>query len=287
MPLASLAQRVALSFDVEDWFQVLNMQEKIPPERWSLCEGRIWEGMEFILEELEKRQIRATFFVLGWIAERHPEMLKRLAAGGHEIASHGYGHRPLHQLGPEGFRRDLERSLSLLRALSGQEIKGYRAPSFSITKQTLWALPILKEAGLLYDSSIFPIRHPDYGILDFGSRPRRLSEGLIALPMTVLKQGPWTWPTPGGGYFRLLPWALSASLLKKQLAEGLTPILYFHPWEFDGAQPRVPLPLLKRFRHYVGLRANRQKFCELLDSFSFCTLEDVARSCAEGDSACA
>ncbi len=265
--------KCVLTFDVEDWFCVRNMREQIPFERWDEQELRIHEGLTFILRELKKRQIRATFFVLGWIAERVPHLIREIAKDGHEIACHGYSHQLIDTLTPEAFRKDTERSLEVLTPLAGQRIRGFRAPSFSVTKKTLWAIDILKSLGFDYDSSIYPTRHPDYGIADFGTQPKKIC-GLWEIPMTSVSLAGVSLPISGGGYFRLFPYRMTRRLLRRAATEGAV-ILYFHPWEFDVDQPRVSLPLLRRFRHYVGLDENRQKFQRLSDDFSFQTVDEL------------
>lgn len=264
--------KAVLTFDVEDWFCVRNMRDAIPFARWDEQELRIGEGMGFILEALRARGIRATFFVLGWIAERAPELVRAIAAGGHEIATHGYSHQLVDTMTPETFRRDVERSLEILRPLTNGPVRGFRAPSFSVTEKTLWALDILQASGLAYDSSVYPTRHPDYGIPGFGTEPRRIG-GLWEVPMTTVSLAGIGVPVSGGGYFRLLPYPITRQLLRRAACRGPL-VLYFHPWEFDERQPRVDLPRLRRFRHYVGLSRNRRKFQRLLDDFSFTTMEE-------------
>lgn len=261
---------LALSFDIEDWFCVKNMQNTIPFDSWTKCEQRVRIGVEYILSELSKRRFHATFFVLGWIAERFPSLIRDIDREGHEIASHGYSHTPLTQLTPETFEEDLRRSLDVLRTLSSKPVIGFRAPSFSVTKQTLWAIDILKRHGILYDSSIFPVYHPDYGIPEFGHQIQELN-GVVEFPLTSLRAGRFLVPISGGGYFRLFPYSVTRMLLK--VAQKRQPVLlYFHPWEFDPEQPRIALPALKRFRHYSGLSKNRVKFERLLSDFSFCPI---------------
>lgn len=270
--------RIALSFDIEDWFCVKNMQSTLPFADWNRQEYRARIGLDFILNTLAKKNVKATFFILGWLAEMDPQIVGDIAREGHEIGTHGYSHTPVTQLTPASFEADLKKSLTILRKLSPTPIEGFRAPSFSITKNTLWALPILKANGLSYDSSIFPTYHPDYGIPGFKSGIQEI-DGLTEVPLTVVKFGPIPVPVSGGGYFRLLPYGVFKQLLKAACknAEKNTsdvPVLYFHPWEFDAAQPKVKLPALKSFRHYHGLKNNRQKFEALVSDFSLCTLRE-------------
>ncbi|MCA9242229.1 MAG: DUF3473 domain-containing protein [Planctomycetales bacterium] len=256
---------IALSIDVEDWFCVRNMGQKIPFKEWNQCEFRVRKGLDFILEELSQRNLRATFFVLGWVAERSPQIVRELKSAGHEIGSHGYNHQPLDLTDPVGFKKDVEQSLAILSSQAELPIEGYRAPSFSITRDTYWALGILRDLGFRYDSSIYPVRHPDYGIPDFPTSPTQ-TEGIWEVPMSRVNLFGMRVPVSGGGYFRLYPYSLTRSLLKKAQRDGDV-VLYFHPWEFDENQPRVSLPPLKKFRHYVGLEKNREKFRRLLDDF--------------------
>lgn len=268
--------RVALSIDVEDWFQVRNLQSSIAVDQWESCEQRIHHGLGFILEELARRRVRATFFILGWIADRHPEVVLQIASQGHEIASHGYSHLALDSLSPDAFATDLARSLEILGRLTKRPVRGFRAPSFSITRQTWWALSELKRQGIAYDSSIYPVRHPNYGIPRFPQEIQRL-EGLIEVPMTTCRIAGLDVPCSGGGYFRLYPYSMTRRLLRRVASER-SPVLYFHPWEFDPGQPRQPgLSPLRRFRHYTGLERNQAKFRRLLDDFEICTVEELVK----------
>lgn len=269
-------KKIGLSFDIEDWFHVKNMSSVIKMKDWQYCNHRVTIGTDYILTALDKKNIKATFFILGWVAQRYPDLVRKIASYGHEIASHGYNHQALYTMTPEEFKEDLLRSLDILSAITKQPIKGYRAPSFSITKRTLWAFPILKQAGITYDSSIFPIKHPDYGIDDFDPAVQKI-DGIIEIPLNFLKLGPLRIPAPGGGYFRLYPFSLSRALLKR-LQDDKYSLMYFHPWEFDDIQPRVRIPFLNSFRHYVGLKHSRQKFHQLLSEFQFTTLESIAES---------
>ncbi|MBI3295067.1 MAG: DUF3473 domain-containing protein [Deltaproteobacteria bacterium] len=262
--------RIALTIDVEDWFCVRNLQDRIPRDTWETCDDRLEIGLDFILNELADRHIRATFFVLGWVAERNPGAIRGIAAAGHEIASHGYSHRSIDEMTPDEFSDDVRHSREILSPLTHYPLRGYRAPSFSVTSKTLWALDILKAQGFSYDSSIYPTRHPNYGIPNF---PRRVQQfhGLTEVPMTK-ELG---LPISGGGYFRLYPyWATRALIAKAQRTQPV--VMYFHPWEFDPDQPEVEgMGLTQRFRHRVGLEKNREKFRHLLDDFTFCTLGEI------------
>ncbi|XGC79503.1 XrtA system polysaccharide deacetylase [Bdellovibrio bacteriovorus] len=264
---------IALSFDVEDWFTVRNMRGLVSDDQWHAQESRIHVGVNFILEELSKKNIKATFFILGWLADNHPEIVKSISDQGHEIACHGYQHTPIDLLTPQSFKQDLSKSITSLERVTGKKIKGFRAPSFSVTEKTAWALPIMKECGLEYDSSIFVTSHPDYGVQDFPTVQTAVG-GMTELPLKKSPLFGTQIPVCGGGYFRMLPYALTKAALKKDLQKSPA-IMYFHPWEFDPGQPRMALPPLKRFRHYVGLNSNRGKFIQLLNDFEFTTMENL------------
>ncbi|WP_413580669.1 XrtA system polysaccharide deacetylase [Bdellovibrio sp. HCB288] len=266
---------IALSFDVEDWFTVRNMRDFVSDSDWDKQEMRVNVGMDFILEALAEKNIKATFYILGWLADRAPELVKKIADQGHEIGCHSYQHTPIDLLDPKSFEADLKKAISALETVSGQKIKGFRAPSFSVMHKTSWALPIIRDCGLEYDSSIFVTSHPDYGVRDFPTTITTVS-GLTEVPLKKSKFFGTEIPVCGGGYFRMLPYALTKSALKQDLENGPV-VMYFHPWEFDPKQPRVALPAIKRFRHYVGLNSNRDKFLKLLNDFEFTTVESLVQ----------
>jgi polysaccharide deacetylase family protein (PEP-CTERM system associated) len=232
-----------------------------------------------LLDVLATARVRGTFFVLGWIAERQPDLVSRIAGGGHEIASHGYDHRMITQQTPEEFAADLRRSLRVLRALSGQAVVGYRAPSFSVVRETLWALDILMDHGIVYDSSIYPVHHDRYGIPGTPRAPYRVRWGdgreLWELPPATLRVLGRTLPAAGGGYLRLLPYAHTEHTLRRMNAAGMPGVVYTHPWEYDVDQPRVKLPPLRRLRHYARIATTPGKFERLLRDFEFTTCLDV------------
>jgi polysaccharide deacetylase family protein (PEP-CTERM system associated) len=276
MSNSTIKKVIALSFDIEDWFTVRNMRDVFKLEEWDQQELRVRIGLDFILEALEKKNIKATFFILGWLADKCPQIVKDIDNAGHEICSHGHSHTPIDLLTPDQFENDLKMSIDSLRGITGKKIKGFRAPSFSITKKTFWAIDILKKHAIEYDSSIFSIIHPDYGINHFPTGITDLG-GILELPM---KKGDFfgaSIPVCGGGYFRLLPYSLIKSSLNQTL-KNESMIMYFHPWEFDPDQPRIGLSKLKRFRHYVGLGSNRHKFLNLLNDFEFTTIESMIKS---------
>jgi polysaccharide deacetylase family protein (PEP-CTERM system associated) len=264
--------KMILSFDIEDWFCVSNMQKQMPFERWSECQPRIRIGTDFILDALRCRGIRATFFILGWIAERHPDLVRDIANDGHEIASHGYAHRRIGEFGKHSLREDVTRSIDAIHAACGVRPRGFRAPSFSVTRDTLWALEVLAECGIQYDSSIYPVFHPEYGIPDFPANIRQLGP-IVEIPLTTARVASQQLAISGGGYFRIYPYRATRHLLQK--ANAIRPaVMYFQPWEFDPDQPRIPMPILARLRHYTGLKSNRSKFLRLLDEHEFCAIED-------------
>jgi polysaccharide deacetylase family protein (PEP-CTERM system associated) len=264
---------IALSFDVEDWFTVRNMRDFFKHEEWDQQDLRVRIGLDFILEELARKNIKATFFILGWIADKCPQLVKDIDLAGHEICSHGYSHTPIDLLTPESFEEDLKKSINSLTAITGKKVRGYRAPSFSITKNTLWALDILSKNGIEYDSSIFSIVHPDYGINNFPTKVTDLN-GLLEVPMRKGHFFGSAIPVCGGGYFRMLPYALIKSSLQQTIKNDSF-VMYFHPWEFDPDQPKIGLSQFKKFRHYVGLNSNRKKFLRLLNDFEFTTIENL------------
>ncbi len=266
--------KIALSFDIEDWFTVRNMRHLIDESSWDQQEYRVHIGVDYILDQLEKHNTIATFFILGWVAQRSPELVLKIASKGHEIASHGHSHTPIDLLTPETFEADLVKSIEVLEGITGQKIEGFRAPSFSITHETSWALDILKKHHLRYDSSVFVTVHPDYGIQDFPVEMTLLHNGLLEVPMRKSHIMGTKIPVCGGGYFRMLPYPLIKAALSKGLKDGPT-VMYFHPWEFDPNQPVVGLKGMKKFRHYVGLSKNRQKFERLLNDFEFTSIKDL------------
>jgi polysaccharide deacetylase family protein (PEP-CTERM system associated) len=260
-----------MSVDLEDWFCVYNLSGQIPYADWDRCESRVEQSTLRLLDLFRRHQVEVTFFVLGWVADRFPDLVRELERQGHEIATHGYSHRLLTFMQPEEFRADLHRSLEVLAKATSQPIRGFRAPSFSITRKTLWAADILRESGMEYDSSVFPVRfHPEYGIPDAELGPYLLSEGLTELPMSVAEVLGRRIPCCGGGYFRLYPYAVTRSLMRTCNRQGRPVMFYLHPWEIDPEQPRVlGLSWSKRFRHYNNLDKTQERMERLLQDFSF------------------
>jgi polysaccharide deacetylase family protein (PEP-CTERM system associated) len=263
----------ALSFDIEDWFQVENLKPAIPREQWDHLELRVEASTRRILALLRENGAQATFFILGWVAERCPQLVRDIAADGHEVASHGYGHKLVYDMTPEEFRADLLQSKRILEALSGKPVVGYRAPSFSITPNNRWALDVLKECGFEYDSSIFPVSvHDRYGFPGVDTKPFTWPNGLKEIPLAVYRIGRLALPAAGGGYFRLFPYTYFRHFLSRlnRRAEPFT--FYMHPWELDPGQPRVQVPWFYRFRHYVNLHRTEARLRRLLKDFRFTTI---------------
>jgi polysaccharide deacetylase family protein (PEP-CTERM system associated) len=268
----------AMSVDVEDWFQVQAFAGVIGRGSWEGLERRVEAATDRVLELFANRGVHATFFTLGWVAERHPALIRRIAAAGHELASHGFGHELVHAIGPEAFRADVSRARAVLEDVSGARVVGYRAPTFSIAPaKTPWAHRILAETGHLYSSSVFPIRHDLYGAPDAPRSPFRPDpEGVLELPMTTAKLGGRTLPCAGGGWFRMFPYAAFRTGLAGVEREGLRGMFYFHPWEIDPGQPRVAAaPLRSRLRHYSGLAGMQAKLGRLLDDFAWDRVDRV------------
>lgn len=273
----------ALTIDVEDYFHVNAFAGRIRPDEWPNYPLRVGDNVRRILDLLDACRVRATFFVLGWVAERLPRLVREIHERGHEIASHGYGHQLVYTLTPREFRQDIALTKALLEGICGRQVLGYRAPSYSITRRSTWAFDVLAEEGYRYDSSIFPICHDVYGIPG-GERfvhDIATSSGLIReIPLTTFEIGPPGWrlrvPVAGGGYLRLLPARFVAGAIESiNRREHQPAIVYFHPWELDPGQPRIKAGLASRFRHYINLERTERKVRFLLERFSFSTAADV------------
>ncbi len=263
----------ALSFDLEDWFCAYNL--RIRMEDWDEQELRVVKNTRKILEILKKHDTRATFFVLGWIAERVSDLVHEIEQQGHEIATHGYSHTVLTEMSPGSFESDLEKALDVTgRCVSGP-VLGYRAPSFTITKDTLWALDILAKHGIKYDSSIFPLGfHPDYGIPDAQLSIHRRGD-LVEVPMSCAEVMGRRIPCGGGGYFRVFPYMVTKFLMRLCNRQGRPVIFYLHPWEMDPGQPRVKMPRSKAFRHYSNLGKTENRLNTLLKDFTFVPIKEL------------
>ncbi|HXG93213.1 MAG TPA: XrtA system polysaccharide deacetylase [Blastocatellia bacterium] len=268
----------AMSIDLEDWFCVHNMSEIIKKEDWEHCELRVERSARRILDLLDKHDTRATFFVLGWIAGRVPDLVREIEDRGHEIATHGYHHLLLTEITPREFEEDFEKALEIInRCGVRQNVLGFRAPSFTVVDRTRdWALPTLEKYGLSYDSSVFPIGfHPDYGVADAPLTPFKITDRLYEFPMSCLEVCGKRLPFSGGGYFRLFPYAYTKLCVKRCNERGRPAIFYLHPWEIDYEQPRVNLPRVKKFRHYHNLDKTEKRLDALLGDFQFTTIKEV------------
>jgi polysaccharide deacetylase family protein (PEP-CTERM system associated) len=264
-----------LTIDVEEWFHTSALDPYIGFDRWDSLESRLEPNVNNILELLTTHQIHATFFVLGWVAERYPALIRQIDAGGHEIGSHGYRHRLIYHLSPETFKDYVLRSKHLLEDLISKPVLGYRATSFSIVKDTLWALEVIKEAGFIYDSSIFPIRHDIYGIDGFPRFPFVHQNGLIEIPPSTLRIVGRNFPVAGGGYFRLYPYWITRKCLQRLNRAGYPGVIYLHPWELDPGFPRIgSADWLTRFRQYVNLAKTEGRLERLLSEFKFITISE-------------
>jgi polysaccharide deacetylase family protein (PEP-CTERM system associated) len=274
--------RHAFTVDVEDYYQVEVFSERIARADWSNYESRVVENTRRILRLLSDRGIRGTFYVLGYVARQHPELVREIQRDGHEIGCHGYWHRSLYRLTPDEFRDDLLLATDVLSDIAGERMTTFRAPNFSICSRTLWGLDILADAGYLIDSSIFPVVHDRYGIPDAERAPHRrvLERGsLWEFPPSVYRSPVGNVPIAGGGYFRLLPYSATEWFLRQTAERDGQPLMfYIHPWEVDPDQPRIPCSWKSRFRHYQNLRTTARKLERLLGAFSFGTVTEALRA---------
>jgi polysaccharide deacetylase family protein (PEP-CTERM system associated) len=277
-PSAGIPAKVnALTIDVEDYFQVSALAPHIPRSSWDSIPCRIERNVERILSLLSEADTHATFFTLGWIAERYPTLIERIAAAGHEIASHGYAHRRATEQTREAFLADIRLAKAVLEDVSGMEVKGYRAPSFSVGKSNDWAFDCIAAAQYRYSSSIYPIRHDHYGAPDAPRFSYESRAGLLELPVSTLRMFQRNWPAGGGGYFRLMPYSMSRWLISQvNRIDGQAAIFYFHPWELDPQQPRVSgIGVKTRFRHYVNLGRTELRLKRLVLDFAWDRVDRV------------
>jgi len=268
----------AMTVDVEDYFQVSAFDEKISRDDWDSMPCRIGRNVERILELFEKEGVNATFFILGWVCEKFPEIIRTIAAAGHEIASHGHEHSRVWTFSKEQFRIDVEGTRKRLEDVSGEKVVGYRAPSFSIGQESLWAYDVLSEAGYSYSSSVFPIHNDHYGLADAPRFPfRSSSNGLLEIPMSTLPFMGRNWPCSGGGYFRLLPLKYSTWAVKRiNEKEKMPAVFYFHPWEMDPDQPRIEgISAKVRFRHYINLDKFEFRLTRMLRTFPWDRMDRI------------
>lgn len=268
----------ALTVDVEDYFQVSAFAPHIDRHDWEQRECRVERNVARILALFDARGIKATFFTLGWIAERYPGVVRDIVAGGHELASHGYGHQRISDLQPDEFFADITHAKQLLEDIAGVEVKGYRAPSFSIGAHNRdWAFECLDRAGYRYSSSVYPVKHDHYGMPDAPRFVYLAHAALIEVPPTTIRAFAKNWPASGGGYFRLMPYALSRRLIQRvNHHDGEAAVFYFHPWEIDADQPRVAgISAKTRFRHYVNIHRMEHRLMRLLTDFRWGRMDHV------------
>jgi polysaccharide deacetylase family protein (PEP-CTERM system associated) len=267
-----------LSFDVEEHFQVSAFESPMRRQHWDMYESRVERNTSKILDILVRHETKATFFILGWVGERFPQLVKQIASAGHEIASHGYQHEMITAQTPASFRDDVRKAKSILEQIISGPVCGYRAPSFSITEETTWAISILAEEGYLYDSSIFPIFHDRYGIPSASPYVHQLrteSGNLWEVPPSVARVMGLSVPVAGGGYFRLYPYFLLRMLLRRIAAGDVPLVMYLHPWELDPDQPRMDGPLVSRIRHYQNLGRTEKRLHKLLNDFDFAPIRSA------------
>jgi polysaccharide deacetylase family protein (PEP-CTERM system associated) len=276
----------AMSIDVEDYFQVSAFDGVVARREWATRESRVVANTTRLLQIFAEADVRATFFVLGWVGERFPALVREIAAAGHEVASHGYGHELIYSITPDAFRRDVRRAKDVLEQTAGAPVQGYRAPSFSVVEASLWALDVLIEEGYTYDTSIFPVHHDRYGI---AGAPRhahvmqRAAGTIVEIPPSTVRLAGVNLPVAGGGYFRLLPYGWTAWGMKQVNRVDRQPVVfYLHPWEVDPEQPRIAAGRVSRFRHYTGLRQTEARLRQMLRAFRFDSVASVFRQTPAG-----
>jgi polysaccharide deacetylase family protein (PEP-CTERM system associated) len=270
----------ALTFDVEEYFHAEVFSSMVPREQWSTLESRVVPATGRLLALLAETGTRATFFVLGWVAARHPELVRTIAAQGHEVACHGYGHEMITRQSRAEFTEDIRRAKTTVEDAAGVAVTGYRAPTFSVVRETLWSLEVLAESGFQYDSSIFPIVHDRYGIPDAPRFPHRVGGKngmqITEFPLSTVTRFGRRFPVAGGGYFRLLPYAVTRWALRQlNEREGQPAMVYLHPWEIDPGQPRLAVSRVAQFRHSVNTDTTLSKLRRLLQEFAFAPAKDV------------
>lgn len=265
--------RNALTFDIEDYFQVGAFSDRVEQQHWTGFDSRVEANTEKILQILNDTSRKATFFTLGWVAEKYPSLIRKIAEQGHEIACHSYAHRRVYEMTPEDFRSDTLKAKDCLEGAAGVRVKGYRAPSFSLNESCLWAFDILAELGFAFDSSLFPVDHPNYGMPEIPRDPfliRTKAGDLVEFPMPTLAWGGFRSPFGGGAYLRLLPYSYTRWAIRfLNTQEGRAACVYVHPWELDPEQPRIGGNLTARMRHYIGLQGLEKKVRRLLTDFDF------------------
>ena len=265
----------AMTVDVEDYFHASGFDRVVSRQSWSSRDSRVVRNTKALLECFDRAGIHATFFILGWVADRFPHLVREIADAGHEVASHGFHHQLIYLLTPDQFREDVRRAKATIEDAAGCAVRGYRAPSFSIVRETLWALDILAEEGKSYDSSIFPIWHDRYGIADAPRHAHRidgLTGSIMEVPASTVRVGTHNLPIAGGGYFRLLPYAWTRWGISRLNRAGEPAVFYIHPWEIDPAQPRLPVGFITTRRHYHGLHNTLARLETLCSDFAFDTV---------------
>lgn len=267
----------AMTIDVEDYFQVSALAPFVARSEWDVRECRVEPNVERILAMLDEYGARATFFTLGWIAERFPQLVRRIVKEGHELASHGFAHKRASEQSPDAFFADIQLAKVVLEDTAGIEVVGYRAPSFSIGPANAWAFECIERAGYRYSSSVYPVRHDHYGTPEAPRFTHDVREGLLEMPVTTMRLFGRNWPAGGGGYFRLMPYTMSRWLLRRVNRVDQQPVIfYFHPWEIDADQPRVPgIDVRTRFRHYLNLDRMEQRLRQLLFDFQWGRVDQV------------
>lgn len=268
----------ALTVDVEDWFQVSNFDAIVSRDSWDSMPSRVEQNTKRLLDLFDEFQVHGTFFVLGWVAERFPALVRDIADRGHEVASHGYGHRLVYTLKPEEFAADLRRSREVIEAASGVIPRGYRAPSFSVDRRSFWAFDVLHRENFTFDSSVFPVRHPRYGVPSFSRTPVRVitpqGATMREFPLTTLRLFGRNLGASGGGYLRIFPLAVLERAYQKMNAGGHPGCLYLHPWEIDPEQPRLRVRGLGRITHYTNLDQTERRLRTLFKAFEFGTMSE-------------
>ncbi|MCW8930342.1 MAG: DUF3473 domain-containing protein [Gammaproteobacteria bacterium] len=267
----------AMTVDVEDYFQVSAFEQCISREDWDKLPHRVEENSNRILDLFETHGIKSTFFVLGWVAERYPDIVKRIVAQGHELASHGYGHQRATQQSRIEFKTDITKAKTILEDISGVQVTGYRAPSYSISKENLWTQDELFDAGYLYSSSVYPVKHDLYGIPDASRFSYRCESGLLEVPVTTVRIFNKNFPAGGGGFFRFYPYSISRwNIRQVNEKDCQTAVFYFHPWEIDPKQPKQQSASLKsRFRHYLNLNKTEGRLIRLFNDFEWGRMDEL------------
>jgi polysaccharide deacetylase family protein (PEP-CTERM system associated) len=271
----------ALTVDVEEWFQVSNFDGVVTRGEWDAMPSRVEASTRRLMDLFERFDVCATFFVLGWVAERRADLVREIRTRGHDVASHGYNHELVYRLGRARFEEDLRKSVRAIEDVTGVRPSGYRAPSFSIDRRVPWAFDVLAAEGFTYDSSIFPVKHPRYGVPDFPRAPRRIrtlsGATLREFPMTTLRLPGFNVGASGGAWLRVLPPLAVRTAFARMNAAGQPAVLYVHPWEVDPDQPRLRVGLLKRLAHYTNLARTEARLASLLERFPFGTMEQALR----------